>query len=110
MKRILTLYLLLALLGAVAHAEETTIAAAADLTYAMKELAAKFHEQTGNQVNLSFGASGNFYSQISNGAPFDAFFSADSEYVTKLAEGGKIDKGSIRNYAIGSLVLWVPNA
>jgi molybdate transport system substrate-binding protein len=101
---------LLLLLTGFAHAEEITVAAAADLTYAMKDLAAQFQKQTGSTVNISFGASGNFYAQIASGAPYDVFFSADSEYPAKLAAAGKIDKASLRVYAVGSLVLWLPNS
>lgn len=110
MKKTLALLLLLVTLSALAHSEEITVAAAADLTFAMKDLAARFQTQTGNEVRLSFGASGNFYSQISNGAPFDVFFSADSEYPDKLAAARKIDKASVRVYAVGALVLWLPNS
>ncbi len=110
MKRISTLLLLFTLVGAFSQAEEITVAAAANLTYAMKDLAAQFQKQTGNRVNVSYGASGNFYSQITSGAPFDAFFSADSGYPAKLAATGKLDKASIRNYAVGSLVLWLPSS
>src|ERR1700693_1618794 len=66
-----------------ADADEITVAAAADLTFAFKNVGEKFQEQTGTQVKLSFGSSGNFYSQIQNGAPFDLFFSADMSYATK---------------------------
>jgi molybdate transport system substrate-binding protein len=91
-------------------AQEIKVAAAADLNYAMKDLAARYEQKTGNKVALSFGASGNFYSQISNGAPYDVFFSADLDYVNKLAAAGKIDSVSVRTYAVGHLVLWVPNS
>ena len=110
MKKTLALLVLFTLFAVCARAEEITVAAAADLTFAMNDLAAKFQKQTGNEVRLSFGASGNFYSQISNGAPFDAFFSADSEYPAKLAAARKIDRTSLRGYAVGSLVLWLPNS
>ena len=76
----------------------------------MKDLAARFEQKTGNKVDLSFGASGNFYSQIQNGAPFDLFFSADLDYAKKLAEAGKIESASVRTYAVGHLVLWVPKS
>ncbi len=69
------------------------MAAAADLNYAMKDLAAQFQQKTGNKVALSFGASGNFYSQIQSGAPFDVFFSADADYPQKLAAAGKTRQG-----------------
>src|SRR5664279_2092439 len=92
-----------------ATAEQITVAAAADLIYALKELAGRFESKTGNKVTLSFGASGNLYSQIQSGAPFDLFFSADEECPKNLAAAGIADASSLRNYALGHLVLWVPN-
>ena len=71
--------------------EEITVAAAADLNYALKDLAERFTKSTGTEVKLSFGASGNLFSQIQNGAPFDLFFSADSSYPQKLADAGQVD-------------------
>jgi len=109
MKQVLPL-VLLCWLVAVAPAEEITVAAAADLNYAMKDLAARFEQKTGNKVELSFGASGNFYSQIESGAGYDLFFSADAEYPRKLAVAGRIDSISLRPYAVGHLVLWAPNS
>ncbi len=91
-------------------AEEITVAAAADLSFALKDLAARFTESTGTEVKLSFGASGNLFSQIQNGAPFDVFFSADADYPKKLADAGLVDSKSLRTYAIGHLVLWVPKS
>jgi molybdate transport system substrate-binding protein len=92
------------------RADEITVAAAADLNYALQDVAKRFTATTGTQVKLSFGSSGNFYSQIGNGAPFDLFFSADSEYPKKLADAGRVDPASLRTYALGHLVLWVPNS
>jgi molybdate transport system substrate-binding protein len=91
-------------------AEEITVAAAADLNYALKDLAQQFTKSSGTQVKLSFGSSGNLFSQIQNGAPFDLFFSADSQYPQKLADAGLVEGSSIRTYAVGHLVLWVPNS
>lgn len=107
MKKTLLLILFLGLLSPLL-AQEIKVAAAADLNYAMKDLASRYEQKTGNKVALSFGASGNFYSQISNGAPYDVFFSADLDYVKKLAAAGKVDNASVRTYAIGHLVLWYP--
>jgi molybdate transport system substrate-binding protein len=90
-------------------AEQITVAAAADLNYAFRDLAGRFESQTGNKVSLSFGASGNLYSQIQSGAPFDLFFSADEDYATKLTTAGIADVSSLRIYAVGHLVLWVPD-
>jgi molybdate transport system substrate-binding protein len=92
-----------------AHAEQITVAAAADLTFAFQEVAARFQKDTGNSVKLSFGSSGNFYSQIQNGAPYDMFFSADISYPQKLETAGLVEPGSLYRYAAGKIVLWVPN-
>ena len=86
-----------------------TVAAAADLMYAMKEIAANFENATGCTVRVSTGSSGNFLSQIENGAPFDVFFSADIEYPRKLEAEGIAVPGSTYPYAIGEIVLWVRN-
>ncbi len=100
----------LAVLGPAAAAQQVTVAAAADLNYALKDLAARFEQQTGNKVALSFGASGNLYAQLQNGAPYDLFFSADADYPRKLGEAGLIDKLSLQTYAIGHLVMWLPQS
>ena len=110
MRLLIVAVLMFSLLSPLLVAEDVRVAAAADLNYAMKDLAARFEQKTGNKVDLSFGASGNFYSQIQNGAPFDLFFSADLDYAKKLAEAGKIESASVRTCAVGHLVLWVPNS
>jgi len=103
--------LLIAMLGtALGRAEEITVAAAADLNYALRDIADRFTKKTGTPVKLSFGSSGNLFSQVQYGAPFDVFFSADAEYPKKLAEGRLLDQASLRTYAVGHLVLWVPAA
>ncbi|WP_447977108.1 molybdate ABC transporter substrate-binding protein [Candidatus Nitrospira bockiana] len=89
--------------------EELTIAAASDLNFAFKQLVADFEKATGTHVKLSLGSSGNFYSQIENGAPFDLYFSADIRYPQKLIEGGHAIPGSLYKYAVGRIVLWVPS-
>jgi molybdate transport system substrate-binding protein len=83
-----------------------TVAAASDLTYAMNEIAANFQKATGCPVRLTFGSSGNFLSQIENGAPFDVFFSADISYPKKLEAEGLAAPGSTYLYGIGKIVLW----
>jgi len=95
---------------ATADAGEITVAAASDLTFAFKDVASRFETQTGSSVKLSYGSSGNFFSQIQNGAPYDLFFSADIEYPRKLEAAGFTEPGSIYAYATGKIVLWVPNA
>lgn len=93
-----------------AGAAELKIAAASDLTYAFKDVAARFEKQTGDRVELAYGSSGNFFAQIKNGAPFDLFFSADVGYPQKLEAAGLTVPGTIYQYASGKLVMWVPNA
>lgn len=95
-------------LCASAFAQEITVAAAADLSAALPELAAKYKSQTGQEVKLTFGSSGNLTTQIRNGAPFDVFFSADEEYPKQLIEAGLAENDSLYRYAVGRLVLWVP--
>jgi molybdate transport system substrate-binding protein len=90
-------------------AQEITVAAAADLTTALPEIVSSYTKQTGQTVKLSFGSSGNLTNQIQNGAPFDVFFSADESYPAQLVEKGLAQKDSLYRYAVGRLVLWVPN-
>lgn len=90
----------------VAVAEELTIAAASDLSFAFREIAAEYEITTGNHVRLTLGSSGNFFAQIQNGAPFDLYFSADISYPKKLEEAGLVVPGSFYPYAIGRIVLW----
>jgi len=100
---------LLALLCAPAVAQEIVVAAAADLSSALPEITAKYKGKTGQDVKLTFGASGNLTTQIRNGAPFDVFFSADEEYPKQLVAAGLAEENTLYRYAIGRLVLWVPN-
>lgn len=84
-----------------------TIAAASDLKFAIEEVAAQFEKATGQRLRLVFGSSGNFYSQILQGAPFHLFMSADEDFVFKLADAGKtLDRG--RLYAYGRIGIKVP--
>jgi molybdate transport system substrate-binding protein len=103
------LVLLTLLLCSFVAAQEITVAAAADLSTALPEIVAAYTKQSGQAVKLSFGASGNLTTQIQNGAPFDLFFSADESYPAQLIEKGFAEKDSLYRYAIGRLVLWVPN-
>ena len=98
------------LLAASAHAAEVKVAVAANFAQPMKEIAAEFEKETGHKVALSQGATGKFYAQISNGAPFEIFISADDETPTKLVREGKAVAGTQLTYAIGRLVLWSPDA
>ncbi len=91
-----------------AEGKEIRIAAAADLKFAMGELAGEFEKQTRTKVNVTYGSSGNFFSQLQNGAPFDLFFSADIEYPKKLDAAGLAEPGTLYEYAIGRIVIWTP--
>lgn len=98
---------LVAVTGAqVAIAEDLTIAAASDLNFAFREIVADYEGRTGENVRLVFGSSGNFYSQIQHGAPFDLYFSADIAYPKKLIDEGLAVPGSLYQYATGRIVLW----
>ncbi len=90
-------------------AQEITVAAAADLQFAMQDVAARFEKETGKTVKLIYGSSGNFFQQIQNGAPFDMFFSANLDFPRKLEAAALTDPGSYYQYAKGKIVIWVPN-
>jgi len=109
MLRSLLSIVVLSLLIPAALAQEITVAGAADLNYALRDLGARFEKKTGNKVTLSFGSSGNLFAQIESGAPYDLFFSADEAYPKKLAADRFAEPASLHTYAIGHLVLWVPN-
>lgn len=90
---------------------EVAVAAAADLKFALDEVIAEFHKERSDiKVTATYGSSGNFYSQLSNRAPFDVFFSADRSFVEKLAAEGDTLAGSEFLYAIGRIVVWVPRS
>ncbi len=100
---------LTALLGLLSGAHATpTIAAAADLKFALDQIAASFALQTGQAVNIAYGSSGNFYRQIVQGAPFEIFMSADESYVFKLADQGLTPDRGVA-YATGRIVLFAPS-
>jgi len=84
-----------------------TVAAAADLKFAVEEVAALFEKQSGQKLRLVFGSSGNFKTQILQGAPFHMYMSADEGFVYELADAGKTeDRG--RLYAVGRIGIMVP--
>jgi len=85
------------------------IAAAADLQFALAEVKAAFAKtQPGLEVAITYGSSGNFYTQLVNKAPFDLFLSADLDYPKKLVADGLADGSTAFRYSRGRLVLWVP--
>jgi molybdate transport system substrate-binding protein len=87
-------------------AAQTNVAVAANFTDAAKEIATAFKARTGHEAVLSFGASGQFYTQITQGAPFQILLSADEVRPNKLVEDGLAMPDSRFTYAIGKLVLW----
>jgi len=94
------------------------IAAAADLQFAMPDLVRQFAKSSSAKpsdvkpsdvkIDVIYGSSGNFFSQLQNGAPFDIFFSADMDYAKKLDVAGLVESGTLVRYAVGRLVLWTP--
>jgi molybdate transport system substrate-binding protein len=85
------------------------VAAAADLNFAMQDIARGFRGQHPEvELQVAYGSSGNYFAQIQSGAPFDMFLSADVEYPRKLVALGIGAENSIFTYAVGRLVVWVP--
>lgn len=104
----LTMMVFLALASLVQAGERITVAAAADLKFAMDEIIAAFRRANpGDQVDAVYGSSGKFRTQIEQGAPYDLFFSADIAYPRALAAAG-FAATETRPYALGRLVLWSP--
>lgn len=102
----LILSALFSLLAVPALAQNAQIAVAANFTAAAEELGAAFAEETGQTIEFSFGATGALYTQITQGAPFDALLSADAATPARLADEGHGDGKSVFSYAIGKLVLF----
>lgn len=100
----------LALLGAVvtssAWADDVQVAVAANFTAPIQAIAKEFEKDTGHRLVTAFGATGQFYAQIKNGAPFEVFLAADDTTPAKLEAEGDTVKGSRFTYAIGTLALW----
>jgi len=99
-------YVLTLLLTLPSHGQEITIAAAADLRAALDEITSHFKTETSIPVKVVYGSSGNLFQQIQNGAPFDLFFSANSDYPKKLESAGLIVPGTYYEYARGHIVLF----
>jgi len=89
-----------------ALADEVQVAVAANFTAPIQALAADFQKDTGHKLVASYGATGQFYTQIKNGAPFEVFLAADDTTPAKLESEGDTVAGSRFTYAIGSLALW----
>ena len=89
-----------------AHADEVQVAVAANFTAPIQAIAADFEKDTGHKLVAAYGATGQFYTQIKNGAPFEVFLSADDTTAQKLESEGATVKGSRFTYAVGTLALW----
>jgi molybdate transport system substrate-binding protein len=101
--------LLTAAFAGTSFAGDVLVAAASDLNFPIKEIIQQFETKTGNKVKLTLGSSGNFQAQISNGAPFDVYLSADVDYIRQLDKAGLIEPNTLYVYAAGRIVIWVPN-
>jgi molybdate transport system substrate-binding protein len=89
-----------------AVADEVQVAVAANFTAPIQAIAADFEKDTGHKLVAAYGATGQFYTQIKNGAPFEVFLAADDTTPEKLEKEGDTVKGSRFTYAIGTLALW----
>ena len=105
----LSLLAALLLASSAVLADEVQVAVAANFTAPMQQIATQFEKDTGHKALLSFGATGKFFAQISNGAPFEIFLAADDETPAKLEKEGLGVAGSRFTYAVGKLVLWSAN-
>ncbi|WP_244182695.1 molybdate ABC transporter substrate-binding protein [Pseudomonas floridensis] len=89
-----------------ALADEVQVAVAANFTAPVQAIAKDFERDTGHKLVAAFGATGQIYTQIKNGAPFEVFLSADDTTPAKLEQEGDTVKGSRFTYAVGTLALW----
>ena len=110
MKKTCLALLLAAVASGSLYAETVRVAVAANFTAPIKELAPIYEKATGDKLVLSFGATGAFYAQIKNGAPFDVLLAADSKTPAKAVKEGFGVEGTNYTYAIGKLVLWSSDA
>jgi molybdate transport system substrate-binding protein len=92
--------------SAPAWAAQTNVAVAANFTDAANEIAQVFKEKTGHEAILSFGSTGQLYTQITQDAPFEVFLAADDERPAKAVDQGFAVPESQFTYAIGKIVLW----
>ena len=106
---LLTAFAVCAASAPTVNAQKLTVAAAADLRFALDELAAQFRAaHPGVDLAITYGSSGNFFAQIQNGAPFDVFLSADADYPRRLIAAGLAGNDSLFLYGVGRIVVWVP--
>lgn len=100
------LFVCVMLLALPAHAEKITIAAAADLKFAMDEIVSVYKQSNAAaEIEVIYGSSGKFNTQMQQGAPFDLFFSADIAFPRELAKNG-LAASEVKPYAVGRIVLW----
>ena len=109
-RRLFTWIALAAATLASAHAETVAVAVAANFTAPMQKIAAQFEQDTGHKAELSFGATGKFYAQIRNGAPYAILLAADDATPAKIAKEGLGIDATRFTYAVGQLVLWSKQA
>jgi len=108
-KILLKTLIIIGLTASSVHAEKITIAAASDLKFAMDEIIAGFSKvHIKDEVQVVYGSSGKFQTQIRQGAPYDLFFSADISYPRELARQGQA-ASQVKPYAVGRIVIWSAN-
>ncbi|MGH6944838.1 MAG: molybdate ABC transporter substrate-binding protein [Geminicoccaceae bacterium] len=94
------------MLSAQASAAEATVATAANFAAPVEKLSELFKNETGHEIAVVIGSTGQLYAQITNGAPFDVLLAADQERPKRLADEGQGEASSLFTYAIGRLALW----
>lgn len=109
MKQLASLLAMVTCIGT-AHAGDVQVAVAANFAGPMEKLAEQFQKDTGHKAVLASGATGKFYAQIRNGAPFEVLLSADDETPARLEAEGQVVAKSRFTYAVGRLVLWSAKA
>ena len=109
MKQLASVVAVMTCLGT-AHAGEVQVAVAANFAGPMEKLAAQFQKETGHKAVVASGATGKFYAQIRNGAPFEVLLSADDETPARLEAEGRVVAKTRFTYAVGRLVLWSARA
>ena len=104
----ITIAALTLIVSTLTSAAEIKVAVAANFAQTLKEISAVFEKDTGHKLAITQGSTGKLYAQISQGAPFEVFLSADDETPEKLVTEGKAINGTRFTYAIGRLALWSP--
>lgn len=102
--------LLLAMTAQPARADEVMLAVASNFARPLRDVVSAFERESGHEVVVTSGSTGQLYAQIVNGAPFDILLAADSERPRRLAEGDLAVQGTQRTYAVGRLAFWSRHA